>query len=115
MTEAGPKIIAETERLILRERNEVIGMCGVSVTVVDGPPTPELGYRLIKSMWGKGYAMEAGRATLDYWFNEVKLPELMAFVEPANAASVKVLEKLGFTYLREASWHGKTVKTFRKE
>ncbi len=101
--------------IVLRETGAMIGLGGVSVTVVDGPPAPELGYRLIKSMWGKGYAMEAGRATLDYWVKEVKLPELQAFVEPANTASVNVLEKLGFTYLREASWHGKTVKMFRKE
>jgi len=99
--------------VVLKETGEMIGICGVSLTSVDGPPAPELGYRLIKSMWGKGYAVEAGRAALAYCWQDLKLPELVAFVEPANGGSIKVLEKLGFVYQREAPWHGRTVKVFR--
>lgn len=85
----------------LKETGEFIGTCGIEPFNLDGQPEVELGYRLCLKFWGNGYAREAGAAMLKYGFSDLKLPKIMAFVLPQNRASVKILEQLGFKYLRD--------------
>jgi len=70
-----------------------IGMCGL----LQRPtlPEPDLGYAFIPAFWGKGYALEACRATLDWGRATRGLSRVLAIVSPGNAASIKVLTKLG--------------------
>ena len=58
----------------------------------------ELGYRLLRSAWGKGYATEAGKLALDIAFEDWDVAEVMAITHPDNLASQHVLAKLGFVY-----------------
>ncbi len=60
----------------------------------------ELGYALHPSARGNGYATELGRACLDWADTVLRLPHVVAFVHPDNAASRRVLEKLGFAPVR---------------
>ena len=55
----------------------------------------ELGYTLGPRWWGRGYATEAARAVRDYALGPLALPEVLALVRPANAASINVLQKIG--------------------
>jgi len=55
-------------------------------------------YRLIERFWGKGYATESGKASVDYAFNTMKLPELYATTEISNQASHNALLKIGLQY-----------------
>jgi ribosomal-protein-alanine N-acetyltransferase len=55
----------------------------------------ELGYTLGRAWWGRGYATEAARAWLDAAFGKLGIEEVVALAEPPNAASLRVLEKLG--------------------
>ena len=55
----------------------------------------EVGYRLLQSSWGKGYATEATRAVLAYGFNGIGLTEITAVTHADNAASQHVLTKAG--------------------
>ena len=57
----------------------------------------DLGYRLIRRYWGKGIATETAKASLTYGFDKLNLNEIIATVNCENAASNKVIEKLGFT------------------
>jgi len=57
----------------------------------------EVGFRLMRESWGKGYATEAARAVVKYGFEELELKEIVGIVQPANAASRRVLEKVGLT------------------
>jgi [ribosomal protein S5]-alanine N-acetyltransferase len=57
----------------------------------------ELGYTLARSAWGRGYATELSRALLAHAFEVLRVPRVIAQVEPANTASRHVLEKLGMT------------------
>lgn len=61
----------------------------------------DVGYRLIKRYWGKGYATESGKVGVDYAFNILKLPELYATTETGNDASHKALLKIGFNYVED--------------
>jgi ribosomal-protein-alanine N-acetyltransferase len=60
-------------------------------------PDVELGYTLARGAWGRGYATELGRALVDYAFEVLHVPRVVAQVEPANVASRHVLEKLGMS------------------
>ena len=55
----------------------------------------ELGYTLGTPWWGRGYATEAAGRWLSFAFDEVGTDEVIALAEPANTASLHVLEKLG--------------------
>jgi RimJ/RimL family protein N-acetyltransferase len=56
----------------------------------------DLGYRFAKPFWGKGLATEAATAWVRAAFDDFHIDRLTAFVHPENAASVRVLDKLGF-------------------
>ena len=58
-------------------------------------PEIELGYTLARDAWGRGYATELGRALVDHARTVLGVPVVVAQVEPENAASRHVLEKLG--------------------
>jgi ribosomal-protein-alanine N-acetyltransferase len=57
----------------------------------------DLGYRLKRKHWGQGFATETAIASLDYGFDILKLNEIIATVNMGNAASNRVVNKLGFT------------------
>jgi ribosomal-protein-alanine N-acetyltransferase len=60
----------------------------------------ELGYRVIKAHWSHGLATEMAVAWLAYAFGPLDLHEIIAFSHPDNKASVRVMEKSGFHFLR---------------
>ena len=58
----------------------------------------ELGYRYCRDSWGEGYATEAASAILAETYGVSDLDDILACVHPDNAASIRVLEKLGFCF-----------------
>ena len=60
----------------------------------------ELGYRLRRSAWGKGYATEGSRALVDRAFAEAGVERVYAETMAVNAASRRVLEKAGLRHVR---------------
>jgi RimJ/RimL family protein N-acetyltransferase len=65
-----------------------------------GPEEAELGYRLLRSAWGKGYATEGSRALIRRGFTELGVRRVVAETMAVNAASRRVMEKAGLTYVR---------------
>ena len=70
------------------------------------PDEVELGYRLRRSAWGKGYATEGSRALIDKGFTELGVERVVAFTMVVNVASRRVMEKAGLRYVRtfRAPW-----------
>ena len=67
----------------------------------DEPPDqPELGYRLKRSAWGKGYATEGSAALIDKGFTEFGVRRVVATAYGENVASRRVMEKVGMTLVR---------------
>ncbi len=58
-------------------------------------PDVEVGWRLARSYWRAGYATEAARASLDWGFAHLDVPEIVAMVVPDNLRSQRVMAKLG--------------------
>lgn len=71
-----------------------LGMCGMAQ-----PRDPlveyEIGWRLVRSAWGQGYAQEAARATLAWAWANRAMPSIVAITVPANRASWTLMERIG--------------------
>ena len=72
----------------------------------------ELGYRLKKEFWGKGYASEISKALVEYGFMVKKLDKIIGVTLPENIASQKVLENAGLKYIDIRSAYGFQVKFY---
>jgi RimJ/RimL family protein N-acetyltransferase len=74
-----------------------VGMVGLLVPRFEAHFTPavEIGWRLAAVHWGRGYATEAARALLAYGFEQLALPEIVAFTTVANVRSQRVMDRLG--------------------
>ncbi|KWT62771.1 GNAT family acetyltransferase [Streptomyces albus subsp. albus] len=66
----------------------------------DNPAVAELGYRLNKAAWGRGYATEGARALIDKGFTELAVERVTANTMAVNRASRRVMEKSGLSFLR---------------
>lgn len=80
------------------ENGEFAGCCGLKPHN-DGVSTLEIGFQLLPDFWGAGYASEAARAVITYAFEYLHATALYAGRHPLNAASHKLLTKLGFTQI----------------
>lgn len=88
-----------TSAVFEKETGRFIGYCGVVRAA--GRDFDELIYVYHVDSWGKGYATEAGRAMIGYVFARTGLERIYATIHPHNEASIKVTEKLGFTFERQ--------------
>jgi [ribosomal protein S5]-alanine N-acetyltransferase len=104
---SGP-MMPVTDRLrlwatVLKPEDSYVGRCGLYPHLRAEDRVPEeaaLGLYLARAFWGHGLATEAGRAFVDFGFGELGLKRIVTAVDVRNAASVRVLEKLGFVVER---------------
>jgi len=78
-----------------KEDGEVLGTCTL-FSIHRPSMRAELGYCLRSPYWRKGYMGEALAALIDFAFGSLKLRRLEADVDPGNAASLRILERMGF-------------------
>jgi len=81
-----------------KSNDAFLGWCGLKL--MEDMGTVDLGYRLLPSAWGKGYATEAARYTLQYGFQVLQLEVITGMAHVDNTASLRVLEKIGMQFLR---------------
>lgn len=84
--------------MVLRGGTEIIGVAGIQP--LDLPGEYELGWWVWKGYWGLGYAPEAGRALAAFAAREMGLARIVAVIDPDNAASIRVAEKIGMRFER---------------
>ncbi|MBE7218205.1 MAG: GNAT family N-acetyltransferase [Caulobacteraceae bacterium] len=68
----------------------------------EGWPGPEVGWSLVPDRWGRGLATEGAAAAIDYAFDVLGWTEVVHTIQPANAPSIRVAERLGSTFREEA-------------
>lgn len=83
---------------VFKPEGRYIGYCGVYSPHRKNEGA--LGFYLARPYWGRGLATEAGRAFIKFGFEELGLTRIISSVETGNAVSVRVLEKLGFVWVR---------------
>lgn len=80
-----------------------IGFAGLAVPGFEAHFTPcvEIGWRLARAAWGRGYATEAARLAAAYGFETLGLAAIVSFTAVANRRSRRVMEKLGMQHRPE--------------
>jgi len=81
----------------LRSSGEFIGFTGLSAPrrTFSFSPCVEVGWRLARRFWGRGFATEAARAALKVAFERLALPEVISFTALGNLRSRAVMERIG--------------------
>jgi RimJ/RimL family protein N-acetyltransferase len=76
-----------------------LGAAGLAPLKPDNPIAPgvEIGWRLARAAWGRGYASEAAAALLAHGFDRLELAEIVAFTATGNLRSRAVMARLGMT------------------
>ncbi len=97
-----------------REAGAVMGDCGLILYAHEGLEI-ELGFRLAKAYWGRGYATEAARAWVAHGFDVLGLDRIVAATHPENAASQRVLEKVGMRFEAMADYDDEVVRLYAIE
>lgn len=80
-----------------REGGLFAGLAGLFPLAREGPEI-ELAYHIVPSLWGRGYATEAGAALLEAAWRDTDLDHVVAVAFEENRASTRVMEKLGMMY-----------------
>jgi len=95
--------------VVTKNDQGVIGYCGLFYFPdLDGQAEIEVGYRLARSAWGKGYATEAATAVRDYAFETLGIKRLISMIDPSNTASIHVATKIGMQYEKDIMLEGYT-------
>lgn len=84
--------------VIFKADDKYMGYCGLypNFDNAGGKDEAKLGFTLARSYWGRGLATEAGEALVRFGFGRLGLSRIVSVVQVENAASLRVLEKLGF-------------------
>jgi [ribosomal protein S5]-alanine N-acetyltransferase len=96
---------------VCKDNGQVIGFAGLK-RLEDLGGEVDLGYRFLPAYWGSGLATEAGRAVLNFGFERLRLEQIIGLVDPANVASVRILEKLGMTYTGTVLYLGQQIPRY---
>ncbi len=83
--------------VILKETEEMIGQCGLTMQPWKEEEVLEIGYLLERSHWHKGYAIEAAKACKQYAFDVLKAKDVCSIIRDTNKASQTVAERNGMT------------------
>lgn len=114
-----PSLPPETERLrfrrlgtedVERRSGRFVGRTGLKYWPQFGET--EVGWMLRPDDRGRGYATEAGRASLAWGFERFDLPYITAMIQPENVASVRVAERLGMEPVRTDELIGEEVVVY---
>jgi RimJ/RimL family protein N-acetyltransferase len=113
--ERADEVVAASDDLFARQRFGLWAVRLNGAAAIEGftgiwpfrdPPAFELLFGIAEPLWGQGYAPEAARAVLAYCAAVLEMPRVGASTDAGNAASIRVLHKLGFVQTRRAAAGG---------
>ncbi|HXV57119.1 MAG TPA: GNAT family N-acetyltransferase [Gaiellaceae bacterium] len=100
---------------VFRERGSggFVGRGALRRIVIGGAEEIEVGFALVPERWGEGLATEMALALAAH-AEDAGFEGLVAYTEPTNDASRRVLEKAGFHYERDVEHHGRPQMLYRR-
>lgn len=101
--------------VVVRDTGELIGRCGFQIRIVDAQEELEISCFLRRDMWGRGFAQEIGRALVDHGFRVLGRSRLISMIDPANAASIRAVEKAGGVFWKETDYQDKRALVYARE
>lgn len=99
--------------VIERNTDRPVGMIGLLTQVVDGVDELEIGYHLVPSEWGKGYATEAAIACKEFARQHRLAPSVISLIDPGNHASQAVARRNGMTHWKDTVHRGVPAMVWR--
>ena len=93
-----------------KETGALVGRIGLYQP--EGWPGLEVGWRVERARWGEGFASEGGAASLAYAFEALGAQRVISVIEPPNAASIRVAQKLGERFCERRQLQGKQVSIY---
>jgi RimJ/RimL family protein N-acetyltransferase len=91
----------------LRETGDLVGTVGAFYR--DNCAELELGWRLFRRFWRRGFATEAAAAVLAFAFDELAAPRAIAHIAKANLASIRVSQQIGMRYETDVDFYGERI------
>lgn len=91
----------------LKQNNEMIGQCGITMQDFNGRQVPEIGYLFNKDYWHNSYATESAIACRDYAFSKLGINEIFSIIRDSNIPSQYVALRVGMKPV------GNIVKVYR--
>ena len=85
--------------VFLKDTNEMIGQCGITMQEYKEAQVPEIGYLLAHKYWHNGYAIEAATACREYGFNTLHFDALYSIIRDTNIASQNVALRNGMNLI----------------
>ena len=98
---------------VLKETNEMIGDCGVSMQYIDNEWKPEIGYHLRLDCHNQGIGREMSQAVRDYFFTHFDYDEVYSYMNKDNIPSIKTAEANGMKYSHQYIAHGEDCSVYR--
>lgn len=95
--------------VVLKETDEMIGQCGLTMQPWKDKELLEVGYLFQRLYWHKGYALEAAKACKKYAFEVLNADEVCSIIRDTNAASQKVAIRNGMTVMGTWTKHYRDV------
>lgn len=99
--------------IIERSSGRPVGMVGLLTQVVDGLDELEIGYHLLPSAWGKGFATEAAVACREFAREHRCAPSVISLIDHQNFASQAVARRNGMTYEKDTVHRGVPAMVWR--
>ncbi|MDQ3375090.1 MAG: GNAT family N-acetyltransferase [Acidobacteriota bacterium] len=93
--------------VIEKRTKDFVGWCGI--WRLEETREFEVGYAIAKQYWGNGLATEASLRFLEYAFERLKPDKIVAVARPENAASRRVMEKLGMSFVTTGTFYEQTL------
>ena len=87
--------------VVLRETDEFIGDCGLTIQNIDGESLPEIGYHIQKNHWRKGFGSEAASAVRDLAFMNTEYDCLYSYMKYTNIGSCSTAIAIGMRKVKE--------------
>jgi len=91
--------------VILKETNEMIGQCGLTVQDFDCRDVLEIGYLFQKNFWHNGYATESAVGCKKYAFEELNINEVFSIIRDTNISSQNVAKRNGMKVVGKFTKH----------
>lgn len=90
--------------VVERSSGDSIGMCGLLRR--DDQAHPDIGFAFLAEFQSQGYAFESAAAVMEFGHTQLEIDTIVAFVNPDNGRSIRLLERLGLRFVGEANLDG---------
>ncbi len=93
--------------------DDFVGVCGLNKHILDSEDVIHISYRLATNQQGKGYAVESIYGVLDFAKNSLDLNVVHALIESENVSSVKVVNRVGFQFIKSSVFRGVEIDIYQ--